>query len=434
MSDQLVFQPSAAAIARTHVKKNQYDEMYARSVSDPDGFWADQAKRLDWVRFPTTIKNTTFQYPNVSIKWFEDGVLNVAANCIDRHLAEHGDDIAIIWEPDDPNAQAEHISYRTLHEKVCRCANVLKSLGVRKGDRVTIYLPMIPQAAYAMLACARIGAVHSVVFAGFSPDALAGRINDCDSHIVITADEGRRGGKTVPLKKNVDAALQDAPGVEKVLVVKNTGNDVAMKGSRDVWWHEAAAGVEPFCDPEPMNAEDPLFVLYTSGSTGKPKGVVHTTGGYIVWTSLTHQLTFDYRDGEVFWCTADIGWVTGHSYIVYGPLANGATTLMFEGVPSYPDAGRFWDVVDKHKVNIFHTAPTAIRALMGAGSEWDDKHDLSSLRLIGSVGEPINPEAWLWYHKHVGKGRCEIVDTWWQTETGGHMICPFPGAFPTKPG
>ena len=433
MSDNLVFEPSAAAKERTYTTSAQYEELYARSLSDPDGFWHEQAQRIDWIKPFTKVKDTSFQYPDVSIKWFEDGELNISANCIDRHLATRGDQIAIIWEGDTPGTQ-EAITYRKLHERVCRCANVLKSLGIRKGDRVTIYLPMIPQAAYAMLACARIGAVHSVVFAGFSPDSLAGRINDCDSRLVITADEGRRGGKTVPLKKNVDEALQDAPGVDKVLVVKNTGNDVAMKGSRDVWWHEAAAGVEPFCDPEPMKAEDPLFILYTSGSTGKPKGVLHTTGGYIVWTSLTHQLTFDYRDGEVYWCTADIGWVTGHSYIVYGPLANGATTLMFEGVPTYPDAGRFWDVVDKHKVNIFHTAPTAIRALMGAGPEFVDKHDLSSLRLIGTVGEPINPEAWLWYHRHVGKGRCEIVDTWWQTETGGHMICPFPGAFPTKPG
>ncbi|SMQ67032.1 acetyl-coenzyme A synthetase [Devosia lucknowensis] len=434
MSEQLLFQPSAAAIARTHTTAEQYDALYQRSITDPDGFWAEQAKRLDWVRFPTKIKNTTFAYPDVSIKWFEDGVLNVAANCIDRHLAEHGDDIAIIWEPDNPNDQAEHISYRTLHEKVCRCANVLKSLGVRKGDRVTIYLPMIPQAAYAMLACARIGAVHSVVFGGFSPDSLAGRINDCDSAVVITADEGRRGGKTVPLKANVDKALEDCPGVQKVLVVHNTGADVAMKGSRDVWWHEAAAGVEPFNDPEPMNAEDPLFILYTSGSTGKPKGVLHTTGGYLTYTSLTHELSFDYKRGEVFWCTADVGWITGHSYIVYGPLANGATTVMFEGIPSWPDASRFWQVVERHKVNIFHTAPTAIRSLMGAGAEYVEKHDMPSLRLLGTVGEPINPEAWLWYYNKVGKGRCEIVDAWWQTETGGHMIAPFPGAIPTKPG
>jgi acetyl-CoA synthetase len=434
MSEQLLFEPSAEAVARTHVTSRQYDEMYARSISDPDGFWAEQAKRLDWVTFPSKIKNTSFEYPTVSIKWFEDGVLNVAANCIDRHLSERGDDIAIIWEPDDPKAQAEHISYRTLHEKVCRCANVLQSLGVRKGDRVTIYLPMIPQAAYAMLACARIGAVHSVVFGGFSPDALAGRINDADSAVVITADEGRRGGKTIPLKANVDKALEDCPGVQKVLVVHNTGADVPMKGSRDVWWHEAAAGVEPFHDPEPMNAEDPLFILYTSGSTGKPKGVLHTTGGYLTYASLTHELSFDYKRGEVFWCTADVGWVTGHTYIVYGPLANGATTVMFEGIPSWPDCSRFWQVVERHKVNIFHTAPTAIRSLMGAGAEWVDKHDMPSLRLLGTVGEPINPEAWMWYHKHVGKERCEIVDAWWQTETGGHMIAPFPGAIATKPG
>ena len=434
MSDQLLFQPSAAAIARTHTTAEQYNALYQRSIQDPDGFWAEQAKRLDWVTFPTKIKNTTFEYPDVSIKWFEDGVLNVAANCIDRHLAERGDDIAIIWEPDNPEDQAEHISYRTLHEKVCRCANVLKSLGVKKGDRVTIYLPMIPQAAYAMLACARIGAVHSVVFGGFSPDALAGRINDCDSAVVITADEGRRGGKTVPLKANVDKALEDCPGVSKVLVVHNTGADVAMKGSRDVWWHEAAAGVEPFNDPEPMNAEDPLFILYTSGSTGKPKGVLHTQGGYLLYTSMTHELSFDYNKGDVFWCTADVGWVTGHSYIVYGPLANGATTVMFEGIPSWPDASRYWQVVERHKVNIFHTAPTAIRALMGAGSEFVEKHEMPSLRLLGTVGEPINPEAWMWYYNKVGKGRCEIVDAWWQTETGGHMIAPFPGAIPTKPG
>jgi acetyl-CoA synthetase len=412
----------------------QYAQMYQRSIDDPDGFWAEQAKRLDWIKAPTKIKNTTFAYPDVSIKWFEDGVLNVAANCIDRHLAEHGDDIALIWEPDDPKDEALHISYRTLHEKVCRCANVLTNLGVRKGDRVTIYLPMIPQAAYAMLACARIGAVHSVVFGGFSPDSLAGRINDCDSAVVITADEGRRGGKPVPLKANVDLALQNCPGVSKVLVVHNTGADVPMKGGRDVWWHEAAAGVEPFHDPVPMNAEDPLFILYTSGSTGKPKGVLHTQGGYLTYTSMTHELSFDYKRGEVFWCTADVGWITGHSYIVYGPLANGATSLMFEGIPTWPDPSRFWQVVERHKVNIFHTAPTAIRSLMGAGPQHVEKHDMPSLRLLGTVGEPINPEAWMWYHNQVGKGRCEIVDAWWQTETGGHMIAPFPGAIPTKPG
>jgi len=433
MSNQQVFAPSAAAIERTLTTAQDYEAAYARSVSDPDGFWAEEARRIDWINAPTKIKNTTFAYPDVSIKWFEDGVLNLSANCIDRHLPSRANDTAIIWEGDVPGTD-ERITYGKLYEEVCRCANVLKEMGVRKGDRVTIYLPMIPQAAYAMLACARIGAVHSVVFGGFSPDALSGRINDCDSRVVITADEGRRGGKTVPLKKNVDTALQNAPGVEKVLVVRNTGGAVDMKGSRDVWWDKAAADVEPFCDPEPMNAEDPLFILYTSGSTGKPKGVLHTTGGYAVWTAYTHEKVFDYRPGDIYWCTADVGWVTGHSYIVYGPLANGATTLMFEGIPSYPDVSRFWQVIEKHKVNIFYTAPTAIRALMGAGPEAPDKHAMPSLRLLGSVGEPINPEAWLWYHKHVGKERCEVVDTWWQTETGGILISPLPGATDVKPG
>jgi len=433
MTEVSVFEPREETVARAFVNKAQYEAMYAQSVAEPDAFWAEQAKRLDWIKAPTKIKNTTFEYPDVSIKWFEDGVLNISANCIDRHLAERGDQVAIIWEGDTPGTD-QHITYNQLYGRVCRFANVLKNLGVKKGDRVTIYLPMIPEAAYAMLACARIGAVHSVVFAGFSPDSLSGRINDCDSRVVITADEGRRGGKTIALKKNVDLALQNAPGVEKVLVVRNTGADIAIKGSRDVWWHEAAAGVEGLCEPEPMNAEDPLFILYTSGSTGKPKGVLHTTGGYLVWAAMTHQLTFDYHDGDIYWCTADLGWVTGHSYIVYGPLANAATTLMFEGVPNYPDASRFWQVVDKHKVNIFYSSPTAIRALMGAGPEWVAKADLSSLRLLGSVGEPINPEAWMWYHEHVGRGRCEIVDTWWQTETGGFMITPLPGAIAAKPG
>ena len=433
MSENLVFEPSDAAKARTLTTKAQYDEMYARSISDPDGFWAEQAKRLDWIKAPTRIKNTSFEYPNISIKWFEDGVLNVSANCIDRHLATRGDQVAILWEGDTPGTDGK-VTYRELHSLVCRFANVLKANGVKKGDRVTIYMPMVVDTAVAMLACARIGAVHSVIFGGFSPDSIAGRVNDCDSHIILTADEGRRGGKTIPLKKNVDEALQDAPGVEKVLVVHNTGADIQMKGARDVWWHEAAAGVEPFCDPEPMKAEDPLFILYTSGSTGKPKGVLHTTGGYLVWGSLTHQLNFDYRDGDIFWCTADVGWVTGHTYIVYGPLANGATTLMFEGIPSYPAPDRFWQVVEKHKVNIFHTAPTAIRALMGAGPQYPDAHEMPSLRTLGTVGEPINPEAWLWYYKHVGKERCSVVDAWWQTETGGHMIAPFPGAIATKPG
>ncbi|RDE08455.1 acetate--CoA ligase [Pelagibacterium lacus] len=434
MSSEAVFVPSEAVVSRTHVTAEQYGAQYARSVSDPDGFWGEQARRIDWIKPFTKVKNTSFEWPDISIKWFEDGALNVAANCIDRHLATRGDQTAIIFEPDDPKAEARHITYRQLHDEVCRFANVLKGLGVKKGHRVTIYMPMIPETAYAMLACARIGAIHSVVFGGFSPDALAGRINDCDSAVVITADEGRRGGKSVPLKTNVDVALEDCPGVEKVLVIRNTGGPIAMKGSRDVWWHEAAAGVDPVCDPEPMNAEDPLFILYTSGSTGKPKGVLHTTGGYLVYVSLTHELTFDYRDGEIYWCTADVGWVTGHSYILYGPLANGATTLMFEGVPSYPDAGRFWEVVDKHKVNIFYTAPTAIRALMGAGDQFVERADLSSLRLLGSVGEPINPEAWLWYHRKVGRERCVVIDTWWQTETGGFMISPLPGAIPTKPG
>jgi len=418
----------------TRLTRAEFERRYERSLADPNEFWREEAKRLDWFRFPTKIKNTSFQAPDVSIKWFEDGVLNVSHNCIDRHLSAHGDKVAIIWEPDDPAAPARHITYRHLHEEVCRLANVLKNLGIRKGDRVTIYLPMIPEAAFAMLACARIGAVHSVVFAGFSPDALAGRINDCDSRVVITADEGRRGGKTVPLKANVDKALEDCAGVEKVLVFEHTGNAVAMKGARDIWWHEAGAGVEPFCDAEPMNAEDPFFILYTSGSTGKPKGVLHTTGGYLVWATLTHEMIFDPRQDEVYWCSADVGWVTGHSYIVYGPLANNVTSLMFEGVPTWPDASRFWRTVDKHKVNIFYTAPTAIRALMGAGQQFVDVADLSTLRLIGTVGEPINPEAWHWYHANIGKGRCEIVDTWWQTETGASMIMPLPGVTPTKPG
>jgi acetyl-CoA synthetase len=433
MSEQLVFQPSAAAIARTHVTKAQYDEMYDRSIRDPNGFWAEQAKRLDWVKFPSKIKNTSFAYPDISIKWFEDGVLNVSYNCLDRHLATRGDQTAIIWEGDTPGTDGK-ATYRELHDRVCRYANVLKANGVKKGDRVTIYMPMVIDTAVAMLACTRIGAVHSVIFGGFSPDSIAGRVADCGSKIILTADEGRRGGKTIGLKKNVDEALAKVSGVEKVIVVKVTGNPVNMVAGRDVWYDDEVAKVDANCPPEPMNAEDPLFILYTSGSTGKPKGVLHTTGGYLVYGSLTHQLSFDYQDGDVFWCTADVGWITGHTYIVYGPLANGATTLMFEGIPSYPDASRLWQVVEKHKVNIFHTAPTAIRALMGAGSEFADKHDMRSLRLLGTVGEPINPEAWMWYHKHVGKERCEIVDAWWQTETGGHMIAPFPGAVPTKPG
>jgi acetyl-CoA synthetase len=433
MSENLVFQPSEGAKSRTLTTKAQYDEMYARSISDPDGFWAEQAKRLDWIKFPTRIKNTSYEYPDISIKWYEDGVLNVSYNCIDRHLAKRGDQVAILWEGDTPGTDGK-VTYRELHTLVCRFANVLKANGVKKGDRVTIYMPMVIDTAVAMLACSRIGAVHSVIFGGFSPDSIAGRVNDCDSHIILTADEGRRGGKTIPLKKNVDEALAKAPGVTKVIVTKVTGGDVPMQAGRDVWYADEAARVGADCAPEPMSAEDPLFILYTSGSTGKPKGVLHTTGGYLVWGSLTHQLNFDYRDGDIFWCTADVGWVTGHTYIVYGPLANGATTLMFEGIPSYPAPDRFWQVVEKHKVNIFHTAPTAIRALMGAGPQYPDAHPMPTLRTLGTVGEPINPEAWLWYHKHVGKERCSIVDAWWQTETGGHMIAPFPGAIATKPG
>jgi len=409
-----------------------YEAMYARSVADPDGFWRDQAKRIDWLKPFTRVKNTSF-HPPVSIRWFEDGVLNVSANCLDRHLAKRGDQVAIIFEGDDPSVSRK-ITYRELHAEVCRFANVLKSLGVAKGDRVTIYLPMIPEAAMAMLACARLGAIHSVVFGGFSPESLAGRINDCNSRLVITADEGRRGGRIVPLKRNVDEALANALSVERVLVIRNTGNDVPMKGARDIWWHEAAAGIDEDCPAEPMGAEDPLFILYTSGSTGKPKGVLHTSGGYLVHVSMTHQYVFDYHDGDIFWCTADVGWVTGHSYIVYGPLANGATTLMFEGVPNYPTPSRFWEVIDKHKVNIFYTAPTALRALMGAGDAHVTRTSRKSLRLLGSVGEPINPEAWEWYHRVVGEGRCPIVDTWWQTETGGILISPLPGAIDLKPG
>jgi len=433
MSDDKVYPVPPDAAKRAWIDDAKYRALYARSLDDPNGFWAEHGKRIDWIRPFTKVKNTDFRAP-VSIKWFEDGTLNVSANCLDRHLDKRGDQVAILWEPDDPATPARRITYRELHADVCRFANVLKELGVKKGDRVTIYMPMIPEVAVAMLATVRIGAIHSVVFGGFSPDSLAGRINDCNSRIVITADEGRRGGKTVPLKKNVDEALANAPGVDKVLVVENTGNPVPMKGTRDIWWHEAAAGADADCPPEEMSAEDPLFILYTSGSTGKPKGVLHTSGGYLVWASMTHQYVFDYHDGDVYWCTADVGWVTGHSYIVYGPLSNGATTLMFEGVPNYPDASRFWQVIDKHKVNIFYTAPTALRALMGAGDAFVKKTSRASLRLLGSVGEPINPEAWEWYHRVVGDNRCPIVDTWWQTETGGILITPLPGATALKPG
>jgi acetyl-CoA synthetase len=407
--------------------------MYKRSVEDPNGFWGEMGKRIDWVKPYTKVKNTSYDPHNVSIKWYEDGTLNVCYNCVDRHLKTRADQVAIIWEGDDPTHD-EKITYRQLHERVCKLANVLKANGVKKGDRVTIYLPMIPEAAYAVLACARIGAVHSVVFGGFSPDSLAGRINDAESKFIVTADEGVRGGRPIPLKKNTDDALRHCKGDEKVLVVRRTGGEVPWTAGRDKWLHEELVKVSADCPPEEMSAEDPLFILYTSGSTGKPKGVLHTSGGYLVYVAMTHQYVFDYHDGDIFWCTADVGWVTGHSYIVYGPLANGATTLMFEGVPNYPTPSRFWHVIDKWDVSIFYTAPTAIRALMGAGDDYVKRTDRSSLKLLGTVGEPINPEAWEWYHRVVGEGRCPIVDTWWQTETGGILITPLPGATKLKPG
>ena len=417
-----------------HIDSAKYDEMYAASVNDPEAFWGEHGKRIDWIKPYTKVKDTSFAHDDVHVRWYEDGTLNVAANCIDRHLATRGDQTAIIFEPDEPGDDAQHITYNKLSEEVGRFANVLKECGVSKGDRVVLYLPMIPEAAYAMLACARIGAVHSIVFAGFSPDALAARINGCGAKLVITSDGAPRGGRITELKDNVNKALLHNVLDTKCLVVKRTGEQVAWVGGRDIWYEDVAARVSTDCPPEEMNAEDPLFILYTSGSTGQPKGVVHTTGGYLVYASMTHEYTFDYHEGDVFWCTADVGWVTGHSYIVYGPLANGATTLMFEGVPTYPDAGRFWAVCEKHKVNQFYTAPTAIRALMGKGPEFVEKYDLSSLKLLGSVGEPINPEAWNWYNTHVGKGKCPIVDTWWQTETGGHMMTPLPGAHELMPG
>ncbi len=431
MSNELFPVPDAIAKAAL-VDAAKYKAMYEKSVADPTGFWAEHGKRIDWIKPFTKVKNTAFT-GEVPIKWFEDGTLNVSANCLDRHLAKRGNQTAIIWEGDDPN-ESKHITYREAYEATCRMANVLKKHGVKKGDRVTIYLPMIPEAAYAMLACARIGAIHSIVFGGFSPDSLVGRIQDCDSNFIITADEGLRGGRKVPLKANADVAVKSCPSVRKMLVVKRTGGKGDWDPARDIWYHEEAAGVPAECAPAEMNAEDPLFILYTSGSTGKPKGVLHTTGGYLVHTSLTHELVFDYREGDIYWCTADVGWVTGHSYIVYGPLANGATTLMFEGVPNYPNVSRFWEVIDKHGVNIFYTAPTAIRALMASGEEPVKKSSRKSLRLLGSVGEPINPEAWEWYHRVVGEGRCPIVDTWWQTETGGILIAPLPGATDLKPG
>ncbi|MCR5944127.1 MULTISPECIES: acetate--CoA ligase [Hyphomicrobiales] len=421
---------------RALIDRTKYDQWYAASVSDPDAFWAEHGKRIDWFKPFSVVKNTSFT-GDVSIKWFEDGETNVSYNCIDRHLDQHGDRTAIIFEGDNPYVDRK-ITYSELHEHVCRMANVMKKYGVKKGDRVTIYMPMVPEAAYAMLACARIGAVHSVVFGGFSPEALAGRIVDCESTFVVTCDEGVRGGKAVPLKDNADKAIDIAARqhvlVDKVLVVRRTGGKIGWAPGRDVWHHREVETVDATCAPESMNAEDPLFILYTSGSTGKPKGVVHTTGGYLVYAAMTHEYVFDYHPGDVYWCTADVGWVTGHSYILYGPLANGATTLMFEGVPTFPDQGRFWEVIDKHKVNIFYTAPTAIRSLMGAGDEFVTRSHRSSLRLLGTVGEPINPEAWQWYHDVVGQGRCPIIDTWWQTETGGHLITPLPGATDLKPG
>ena len=433
MSEKTYPVPAEVA-ARALIDAAGYKDMYAHSLSDPDGFWAHHGKRIDWIKPFTTVMNCSFDAPDVSIKWFEDGTTNVAANCIDRHLAKRGDQVAIVWEGDDPK-DSKSITYKELHEHVCRFANVLKAKGVQKGDTVTIYLPMIPEAAYAMLACARIGAVHSIVFGGFSPDALAGRISGCKSKVVITADEGLRGGKKVPLKVNADAAAEKSGGiVETMIVVKRTGSKVAWTPGRDVAYEDAVAAASPDCPAVEMNAEDPLFILFTSGSTGAPKGVVHTTAGYLVYAAMTHQYIFDYHDGDIYWCTADVGWVTGHSYIVYGPLANGATTLMFEGVPNYPSISRFWDVVDKHKVNIFYTAPTAIRSLMGAGDEPVKRTSRKSLRVLGSVGEPINPEAWEWYHNVVGEGRCPIVDTWWQTETGGILITPLPGVTALKPG
>ncbi|MGO4513638.1 acetate--CoA ligase [Bradyrhizobium sp. 2TAF36] len=431
---EMLYKVPESWLAQAYVDDAGYRDMYARSVCDPEGFWGDHGKRIDWIKPYTRVKRTSFAPGNVSIEWFGDGTTNVSLNCIDRHLAKRADQVAIIWEGDDPK-ESKSITYRQLHDEVCRFANVLKAHGVKKGDTVTIYLPMIPEAAYAMLACARIGAVHSIVFGGFSPEALASRIEGGNSRILITADEGLRAGKKVPLKINADEASNKVPGtVATMIVVKRTGGQVHMISGRDFWYHEEAAKVTAECKAQEMNAEDPLFILYTSGSTGKPKGVLHSTGGYLVFASMTHQYVFDYHDGDIYWCTADVGWVTGHSYIVYGPLANGATTVMFEGVPTYPSISRFWDVVDKHNVNIFYTAPTAIRSLMAAGEEPVKRTSRKSLKLLGSVGEPINPEAWEWYHRVVGDARCPIVDTWWQTETGGILMTPLPGATDLKPG
>jgi len=433
MTDSKIFPVSDELAKEAWADNAKYLEMYKQSVEDADGFWGEHGKRLDWIKPFTQVKDVNFDIPGVSIKWFADGTLNASANCIDRHLPARANQTAIIWEGDDP-ADSKNITYQELHDEVCKLANAMKARGIKKGDVVTLYMPMIPEAAYAMLACTRIGAIHSIVFGGFSPDALAGRIQGCSSNCVITADEGLRGKKAIPLKANVDAALADCSSVETVFVVKRTGGEINWTDGRDVWYEDAVADQEATFEPEEMNAEDPMFILYTSGSTGAPKGVLHTTGGYMVYAAMTHQYVFDYHDGDVYWCTADVGWVTGHSYIVYGPLANGATTLMFEGVPNYPDTSRFWQVCDKHNVNIFYTAPTAIRALMRDGDEPVKKTSRKSLRLLGSVGEPINPEAWMWYYNVVGEGRCPIVDTWWQTETGGILITPLPGATALKPG
>jgi acetyl-CoA synthetase len=433
MSENDLFPVPADWAQKALVDETKYNEMYAQSVEDSEAFWGEHGKRIDWIKPYTQVKDVSYAHEDVHVRWYHDGTLNASVNCLDRHLATRGDQTAIIWEGDDPG-DSKTLTYRELYEEVCRFSNVLKANGAKKGDRITIYLPMIPEIAVAVLACARIGAIHSVIFGGFSPDSIAGRIHDSDSTLIITSDEGLRGGKPIPLKANVDEALTKCPTIEKCIVIKRTGNDIAWVDGRDVWYHEAMAGAAPECAPEEMNAEDPLFILYTSGSTGTPKGVLHTTGGYMVYASMTHQYVFDYHDGDVFWCTADVGWITGHSYIVYGPLANGATTLIFEGVPNYPDFSRFWQVCDKHQVNIFYTAPTAIRALMREGNAPVEATSRKSLRLLGSVGEPINPEAWLWYHNVVGNSDCPIVDTWWQTETGGILITPLPGAMALKPG